>query len=72
MTITRASGGTATGYLTASSAVRFGAALNRQFIADHAHGSYGTDGLFGGGLSIALAGVAPGPARPAPVSPSTP
>jgi hypothetical protein len=66
VTITRASGGTATGYLTASSAVTFGAALNRQFTADHARGSYGTDGLFGGGLSIALAGVAatPQPARP--------
>jgi hypothetical protein len=66
VTITRASGGTATGYLTPSSAVSFGAALTRQFIADHTHGSYGTDGLFGGGLSIALAGVAPSPqpARP--------
>ena len=72
VTITRASGGTATGYLTASSAVRFGAALNRQFIADHAHGSYGTDGLFGGGLSIALAGVAPSPAGPPRFRPAHP
>jgi hypothetical protein len=66
VTITSASGGTATGYLTPSSAVSFGAALTRQFIADHARGSYGTDGLFGGGLSIALAGVAPSPQRARP------
>jgi hypothetical protein len=66
VTITHASGGTATGYLTTSSAVTFGTALTRQFIADHARGSYGTDGMFSGGLSIALAGVAPTPqpARP--------
>jgi hypothetical protein len=66
VTITGVSGGTATGYLTPSSAVTFGAALTRQFIADHARGTYGTDGLFGGGLSIALAGVAPSPHRARP------
>jgi hypothetical protein len=51
--ITWASRGTAAGYLTASSAQAFGAALGRQYRADRARGSYG--GLFGG-VSIALAG----------------
>jgi hypothetical protein len=56
VTITRASRGTAEGYLTSSSAPAFGAALARQFRADHAHGSYGGAGLFAGGVNIALAG----------------
>lgn len=58
VTITRSAAGTAAGYLTASSARIFGAALARQFRADHARASYGTDGLFGGGVDIALAGTA--------------
>ena len=64
--ITHAAAGTADGYLTPRSARRFGAALQRQYLADHAHASYGTDGLFARGLSIALAGAhaAPRPVRP--------
>jgi hypothetical protein len=61
VTLTRAAAGTAQGYLTASSAPVFGAALARQFFADHARGSYGTSGLFAGGLSVSLPG--PGSAR---------
>ena len=57
VTISRAAGGTARGYLTAAGAAAFGAALARQFIADHARGSYGQDGLFAGGVSIRLAGL---------------
>jgi hypothetical protein len=56
VTVTRTAAGHADGYLTASSALRFGAALYRQFRADHDRGSYGTDGMFGRGASIALAG----------------
>jgi len=56
VTITKAAGGVAQGYLTAASAQVFGAALARQFGEDHASGSYGADGLFGGGVSIGLAG----------------
>jgi hypothetical protein len=56
VTVTRAAAGTAHGYLTTSSATIFGAALARQFRADHARGSYGTDGLFAGGLSVSLPG----------------
>jgi hypothetical protein len=52
---TRSSAGRASGYLTAASARAFGAALWRQFTADHARGSYGSDGLFGHGVSISLA-----------------
>jgi len=58
VTITRSGRGVADGYLTAASARIFGAALRRQFAADHARGSYGSGGLFAGGLSIALAGAA--------------
>jgi hypothetical protein len=57
--ITHTAGGTADGYLTASSAREFGAALARQLRADHARASYGTDGLFGNGVDIALAGAVP-------------
>ena len=65
VTITRSGGGLASGYLTASSARVFGAALIRQFRADHRHGSYGRDGMFAGGESVALAGAAaPATARP--------
>ncbi len=64
VTISDAGHGSARGYLTASGAAAFGAALARQFIADHARDSYGQDGLFAGGLSIRLAGM-PATARPA-------
>lgn len=65
VTITRSGGGMARGYLTASSAAAFGAALARQMAADHARGSYGSDGMFAGGLSIGLPGqVAAVSARP--------
>lgn len=56
VTITKASGGVAQGYLTAESAEVFGAALAKQFDEDHASGSYGADGLFGNGVTIGLAG----------------
>jgi hypothetical protein len=64
ITVTRSAGGTATGYLTPSSARAFGAALRRQFLADHATGRYGRDGLFGHGVQISLAGSAPLPVSP--------
>jgi hypothetical protein len=56
VTITKDAGGVAQGYLTAASAEVFGAALARQFDEDHANASYGTDGLFGNGVTIGLAG----------------
>jgi hypothetical protein len=63
--ITHAAAGTATGFLTAQSAPAFGAALSRQFTVDHERASYGTDGLFARGVSIALDGAAgPRPVRP--------
>jgi hypothetical protein len=71
VTITRAAGGVATGYLTAAGAVTFGAALARQFAADHRAASYGTDGLFGGGVWISAAGRATGGAS-APSAGRTP
>ncbi len=58
ISITVAHRGIARGYLTAASAKRFGAALARQFTADHARGSYGQDGLFAGRVSISLPGAA--------------
>ena len=64
VTIARAAGGVATGYLTASGAVTFGAALARQFAADHGAASYGTDGLFGGGVWISAADGAVAHAAP--------
>jgi len=66
ITITRSGGGSAEGYLTDASAPAFGTALARQYLADHRRGSYGTDGLFGGGTSVSLAGTptARPPARP--------
>jgi hypothetical protein len=69
VTITRASGGTARGYLTQAGAAAFGAALARQFAADHASGSYGQDGMFAGGVSVSLAGAPASAARPAPAFP---
>ena len=65
VTITHTGPGTAGGYLTGPSAARFGAALARQLLSDHARASYGTDGLFAGGLSISLPGARTAPARPA-------
>src|SRR5580700_8449614 len=53
--IARAAGGVATGYLTAAGAVTFGAALARQFAADHPAAGYGADGLFAGGVWISAA-----------------
>ena len=67
VTVTRTGPGTAEGYLTASGARELGAALARQLVADHDRGSYGTDGLFAGGLSLALPGPPGGPAPRAPV-----
>jgi hypothetical protein len=58
ISITVARRGIARGYLTAASARTFGAALARQFTADHARGSYGQDGLFAGRVSISLPGAA--------------
>jgi hypothetical protein len=64
VTITGSGGGLASGYLTASSARVFGAALIRQFRADHRSGSYGRDGMFAGGESVALAGRTVAAVRP--------
>jgi hypothetical protein len=72
LTVTAAGAGSATGYLTAASARTFGAALLRQYTADHATGRYGTDGLFGHGVAItpAVGGpVAAARAKPAPARP---
>lgn len=73
VTVTSSSGGSAAGYLTASSARAFGAALDRQFVTDHPRASYGSDGLFAAGTSIALArtGVR-ARTRQAPVRPHYP
>lgn len=67
VTLTRARGGVAAAYLTASSARVFGAALARQFAADHSRGSYGRDGMFAGGVLLSLAGTAPSHGRRAAV-----
>jgi hypothetical protein len=45
------------GYLTASSAVDFGKALVKQYLADKARGAFGGRGLFAGGSGLALAGA---------------
>ncbi len=69
LTVTSSGPGAATGYLTAASAPAFGAALLRQYAADHATGRYGTDGLFGHGVSITPAGAGPvAAARSAPAA----
>jgi hypothetical protein len=60
--VTQVGRGTAQGYLTPASADRLGAALARQAGAARAGGSPG--GLFGAGLSVALAGTAAARARP--------
>lgn len=64
VTVTSRAKGIEQGYFTASSARAFGAALVRQMTRDHARGSYGTDGLFAGGVSVSLPGAAPARARP--------
>lgn len=65
VTITHSAARSADGYLTGSSARIFGVALQRQFQADHGSASYGRDGMFGGGVTISLAGAAAPPrARP--------
>jgi hypothetical protein len=64
MTVTSRATGIEQGYFTASSARAFGAALARQLTRDHARSSYGTDGLFAGGVSVSLPGTAPARARP--------
>jgi hypothetical protein len=69
VTVARTGPGTAEGYLTAAGARELGAALTRQLVADHTHGSYGTDGLFAGGLSLALPGT---PSAPVTVRPDFP
>jgi len=66
VTITRWRPGSGTGYLTPSSARIFGAAVERQARADYARASYGADGLFAGGVDIALAGTAAPAARARP------
>jgi hypothetical protein len=58
VTITSSRDGTARGYLTAASATTFGTALASLLAADHAHGSYGADGMFADGVSIGLPGQA--------------
>jgi hypothetical protein len=69
VTLTQAAGGTARGYLTAAGAAAFGAALARQFAADHARGSYGQDGMFAGGVSVGLAGAGAQASQPSPAFP---
>jgi hypothetical protein len=69
VTITSTRVGTASGYLTAVSARRFGTALVRQFAVDHTTGAYGTDGMFANGTTIRLAGV---PAAAPPPGPRFP
>jgi hypothetical protein len=64
VTLGRAFSGGAAGYLTRSSARLFGAALRRQYLADHATASYGRDGLFGHGVRISLAGSSLLPVSP--------
>lgn len=61
VTITSLSDGTTTGYLTRAGARSFGAALARQYAADHPRADYGHDGILRG-VRISLAG-APAPAR---------
>lgn len=63
ITITRTGSRTASGYLTTTSARIFGAALARQYRADHSRASYGTDGLFAAATSITLSGTSASAAR---------
>jgi hypothetical protein len=63
VTITSAARGVAAGYLTGASARVFGAALARQYLADRTRASYGSDGMFSGGVTVSLAGTSPQRAR---------
>ena len=63
VTVTRSGPGREEGYLTPAGAMLFGAALARQFRADHHTGRYGADGLFAG-ADIALRGAHAGVQRP--------
>jgi hypothetical protein len=74
MMVTKAAAGSVSGYLTAASARTFGAALLRQYLADHARDSYGTDGLFANGLTISLSGASrtPGARASTPTGPYVP
>lgn len=56
---TSARAGAGQGYLTAASARAFGAALDRQNLADRGSGRFGGDGLFAGGVRLSLATAAP-------------
>ncbi len=67
--VARRSGRAVAGYLTAASAKVFGAALFRQFSADHATARYGSSRLLSG-VRIALAGARA--ALPVPVRPQFP
>jgi hypothetical protein len=62
--ITSASGGTATGYLTPSSAVAFGRALTDVWLADSTAGWPHRSSLFTGVTRIGTGAVSPEPARP--------
>ena len=64
VTVTSSGKGREQGYLTAAGAKLFGAALARQFRADHRTGRYGMDGLFSRGADIALLGAAAAAPRP--------
>lgn len=57
ITITGHETAVARGYLTAASARQFYAGLAHQYLTDHDRGSYGTDGMFAGGVSVSLAGT---------------
>jgi len=72
LTVTGSADGHASGYLTASSAPVFYAALVRQFRADHGRASYGSDGLFAGNVTIALPGAMDSRARPSRPRPDFP
>jgi hypothetical protein len=61
VTITGASGGVASGYLTAAGAARFGAALAHLFTSGRISTSHG---LFGNGVSVALPGARSAARRP--------
>lgn len=63
VTVTRSGPDRAEGYLTPAGARLFGAALARQFRADHRTGRYGADGLFAG-VDIALRGAHAAVQRP--------
>ena len=72
VTITTASSGVASGYLTAASARTFGAALARLSAADRADGRYGTDGMFADGAQISLPPTASPAGPPATNRPAYP